>query len=167
MTPKTMRVAAELFECGANLSVLYDKALLTRSYEAARYWGTGLSTMQLEGRLLWAQLTLEDRQRVNYPGRDDADLINILQTVDDADIFVIFVEQNNGSVKVSWRARAGFDVSQIALQFGGGGHKPAAGAEIKGSIEDIIENVLVATRPLLNGHSTNTHYKNRKLPDQN
>jgi phosphoesterase RecJ-like protein len=123
--------------------------------------------MQLEGRLLWAQLTLEDRQRVNYPGRDDADLINILQTVDDADIFVIFVEQNNGSVKVSWRARAGFDVSQIALQFGGGGHKPAAGAEIKGSIEDIIENVLVATRPLLNGHSTNTHYKNRKLPDQN
>jgi len=157
MTPNTLRVAADLFESGANLSILYDKALLTRSYQAARYWGAGLTTLQLEGRLLWAQLTLEDRQNVNYPGRDDADLINILQTVDDADIFIIFVEQNNDSVKVSWRARAGFDVSQVALQFGVGGHKPAAGAEIKGSMEDIVKNVLNATRPLLNGHLSNTH----------
>lgn len=157
MSPQTLRVAAELFEAGADLPVLYDKALLTRSYEAARYWGTGLSTLQLEGRLLWTQLTLEDRQSVNYPGRDDADLINILQTVDDADVFVIFIEQSHDRVKVSWRARTGYDVSKIALQFGGGGHKPAAGAEIKGSMEDTINKVLTATRPLLNGHSNTTY----------
>ena len=155
MSPQTLRVAAELFEAGADLPVLYDKALLTRSYEAARYWGTGLSTLQLEGRLLLTQLTLEDRQSVNYPGRDDADLINILQTVDDADVFVIFIEQNNDRVKVSWRARTGFDVSKIALQFGGGGHKPAAGAEIQGSIDEVVVDVLTATRPILNGHHHN------------
>lgn len=152
MSPNTLRIAADLFEEGANLPVLYDKALLTRSYEAARYWGTGLSLLQLEDRLLWTQLTLENRQAVNYPGRDDADLINILQTVEDADIFVVFIEQSDDSVKVSWRARAGFDVSQIALKFGGGGHKPAAGAEIKGSINEVVNKVLNATRPLLNGH---------------
>ena len=152
MTPKTLRVAADLFETGADLTNLYDKALLTRSYKAARYWGTGLSSLQLEDRLLWTQLTLEDRQNANYPGRDDADLINIMQTVDDADVFIIFIEQNDGSVKVSWRARRGFDVSKIALQFGGGGHKPAAGAEIQGSIDTVIQDVLTATRPVLNGY---------------
>ena len=54
---------------------------------------------------------------------------------------------------MSWRARRGFDVSQVALQFGGGGHKPAAGAEIQGSIDAVINDVLAATRPLLNGHN--------------
>ncbi len=153
MRPNTLRVAADLFEVGADLTTLYDKALLTRSFKAARYWGTGLSSLQLEGRLLWTQLTLEDRLTADYPGRDDADLINILQTVDDADVFVIFIEQNNGTVKVSWRARRGFDVSQVALKFGGGGHKPAAGAEIHGSLDAVIEDVLAATRPILNGYN--------------
>jgi phosphoesterase RecJ-like protein len=149
LSPNTLRVAADLFEFGANLSQLYNKALLTRSYEAARYWGAGLSDLQLKDRLLWTQLTLEDRKSVNYPGRDDADLINIMQTIEDADIYVIFVEQNRDTVKVSWRARNGFDVSQIALQFGGGGHKPAAGAEIKGDLNEVVNKVLSATRPLL------------------
>jgi len=156
MSPNTLRVAADLFEAGADLPSLYDKAPLTRSYKAARYWGTGLSSLQLEDRLLWTQLTIEDRRTADYPGRDDADLINILQTVEDADVFVIFIEQNNGSVKVSWRARRGFDVSKIALLFGGGGHKPAAGAEIQGSLDAVVDDVLAATRPILNGYKHNS-----------
>jgi phosphoesterase RecJ-like protein len=155
LSPNTLRTAADLFEIGAELPYLYSKALHSRSFWAARYWGTGLAALQLEDRLLWTRLTLEDRQTANYPGGDDADLINILQTIDDADIFVIFVEQTNNRVKVSWRARPGFDVSQIALQFGGGGHKPAAGAEIQGSVDDVVERVLTATRSLLNGHHHN------------
>jgi len=152
LSPSTLRIAADLFESGADLPSLYTKALLTRSFRAARYWGTGLSALQLEDRLLWTRLTLEDRILADYPGRDDADLINILQTIEDADIFVIFIEQKNNSVKVSWRARFGFDVSKIALMFGGGGHKPAAGAEIQGSVDEVIAKVLTATRSLLNGH---------------
>jgi phosphoesterase RecJ-like protein len=148
-SPAVLRTAADLFERGADLPTLYAKALLTRSYEAVRYWGAGLSALKLEDRLLWTRLTLEDRRAVNYPGRDDADLVNILQTVEDADVFVIFIEQNDGTVKVSWRARPGFDVSQIALRFGGGGHKPAAGASIQGSLEEVIQKVLDATRPIL------------------
>ncbi len=148
-SPAVLRTAADLFEHGADLPTLYAKALLRRSYEAVRYWGAGLSALKLENRLLWTRLTLEDRRAVNYPGRDDADLVNILQTVEDADVFVVFIEQNDGTVKVSWRARPGFDVSQIALHFGGGGHKPAAGASIRGSLDVVIQKVLTATRPIL------------------
>jgi phosphoesterase RecJ-like protein len=153
VTPNTLRIAAELYEKGANLPNLYAKALLGRSYRAARYWGAGLSALRLDNRLLWTKLTLEDRIAVKYPGRDDADLINMLQSVEGADIFIIFVEQSEDKVKVSWRARKGFDVSTIATSFGGGGHAPAAGAEIKGKIDDVIENVLSETRTLLNTHS--------------
>ena len=148
-------MAADLYELGADLPKLYNKALHTRSFRAVRYWGAGLTTMQLEDRLLWTCLTLNDRKAADYPGKDDADLINVLQTVKDADIFVIFVEQKNDRVKVSWRARPGFDVSTIAVQFGGGGHKPAAGAEISGSVDSVIAKVLTETRSLLNGYPNN------------
>jgi phosphoesterase RecJ-like protein len=147
--PDTLRIAAGLMEYGANLPTLYRKAMLEKSIEAVKYWGQGLSRIQMADRLVWTSLTLEDRAVVDYPGRDDADLINVLARIKDADISIVFVEQKNGSVKVSWRSRPGFDVSSIATQFGGGGHKPAAGADIKGTLERVQAEVLEATRKSL------------------
>ena len=147
--PQTLRIAAELMEVGANLPNLYRKAMLEKSIEAVKYWGRGLSGIQMEDRLVWASLSLEDRIAADYPGRDDADLINVLARIKETDISVVFVEQKNGSVKVSWRSRPGFDVSVVATQFGGGGHKPAAGADIKGDLKRVQEEVLEATRKSL------------------
>jgi phosphoesterase RecJ-like protein len=151
MTPRALRVAADLMEAGGDLPALYHLGLLRRSYEAARYWGAGLSGLHREGRLVWTELTMADRQAAGYPGRDDADIINVLSSLDGIDIVVVFIEQPNGQVKVSWRSQPGFDVSQIALGFGGGGHKAAAGAEIEGSQEEVQAQVLEATRKLFTG----------------
>jgi len=154
MTPNALRVAADLVEIGdLDLPNLYRKALLNRSYIALRYWGSGLSKLKIEDGLVWTTLTLEERQEVSYPGRDDADLINVISTIEEAEIALIFIEQPNGNIKISWRAKPGFDVSRIALQFGGGGHKPAAGAEMEGPLEDVQAIVLEATRALLNSRS--------------
>lgn len=150
MTPRALRIAANLMEAGGNLPFLYHQALLKRSFEAARYWGAGLSGLHREGRLAWTSLTLADRRAVGYPGRDDADLNNILSTVEDVDVVVVFVEQGNGHIKVSWRSLPEYDVSQVALRFGGGGHTAAAGADVEGSLEEAQAKVLPATRALLN-----------------
>ncbi len=149
MSPQALRLAADLMERGADLSTLYFKALVERTYEALRYWGAGLSRLQREGALVWTALTLADRQAVGYPGNDDADLVNLLSAVQGAKIGVIFIEQPDGAVKVSWRARPGVDVSGVAVAFGGGGHAPAAGATIPGSLTEVQERVLAATRRLL------------------
>lgn len=147
--PQTLRVAANLMELGGNLPFLYQKALNNRSYEAIQYWNTGLATLEKDDRLVWASLTIEDRKTIGYPGRDDADLINVLASIEGFAIAMIFVEQPNETVKVSWRAQKGFDVSQIARSFGGGGHKPAAGAEIKGDLDFVKSEVLDLTRAYL------------------
>ncbi len=150
-SPKALRIAAEFQELGADLPFLYRKAMVEKSLEAVKYWGLGLSKINLEDRLVWTSLSLEDRKKADYTGRDDADLINLLASIKETDISLVFVEQTNGTVKVSWRARPGFDVSKTALEFGGGGHKPAAGAEIKGALERVQEEVIKATRQALNG----------------
>ena len=149
MTPRAMKTAALLMEEGADLPGLYQKGLLTRSYSAARYWGAGLSKLERDGRIIWATLSLEDRNAASYPGRDDADLINFLSTIDDIDVVVLFIEQHKGQVKVSWRATPAYDISQVAMQFGGGGHKAASGATIEGDLKEVQSKVISTTKVIL------------------
>jgi phosphoesterase RecJ-like protein len=149
VTPKVLHMVAQLIELGAPLAEIYERALNRRSVIAARYWGRGLSRLEQEDGLVWTSLTLEDRQRVGYSGKDDADLINLLTTIDGAEVTVIFVEQPKGAVKVSWRSRAGLNITPLAEVFGGGGHHQAAGAMIVGELEEVTKRVISATRGIL------------------
>lgn len=149
VTPHTLRLAANLMENGINLSDIYSRALVRRPVEAARYWGRGLTALNQEGRMVWTALTLNDRSEVGYPGNDDADLNNVISNLDGIDVSVLFVEQRAGHWKISWRAQQGIDVAALAQSFGGGGHPPAAGAELDGSFDEVTSKVLPATRALL------------------
>lgn len=150
MTPDALRCAAELMELGADLPDLYRRALIGRSFEAALIWGAGLSRLDRMDRIVWTSLTAEDRASAGYRGMDDAELVNVLSSIEDADVAIIFTEQKNGRTKVSWRAKPGYDVSKLALQFGGGGHPTAAGADVQGGIEEVQKRVLRATQEMLN-----------------
>jgi bifunctional oligoribonuclease and PAP phosphatase NrnA len=149
-TPHVLRQAADLLETGVDMSELYMRGLVRKSFNAARYWGAGLSSLQHLDGITWATLKLEDRQVSGYSTNDDADLINMLSAVDDSSVAIIFVEQHHGKVKISWRAqKPGLDVAAVAQQFGGGGHKAASGAELTGEMPEVQEKVLATTRQLL------------------
>lgn len=148
MTPQVLHTVARLMEAGADLPSLHKSALHKRSLITARLWGVGLSKLKQDGPIVWTSLTRQDRQIVGYPGRDDGDLINLVASIDEAAVAIIFVEQNNSTVKVSLRAQSNLDVSKVAQAFGGGGHKAAAGAQIEGSLEEVQEKVIQAARAL-------------------
>jgi len=152
MTSKAMRLAADLMDLGADLPLLYQRSLVERSYMATRFWEAGLRRMERQGGLVWSTLTVEDRNSIGYQGRDDADFINVLSSIEDADIALVFIEQPDGSIKVSWRAQPGYDVSQVALSFGGGGHPAASGAELCGEIDEVRNTVLEKTLGILNNN---------------
>jgi phosphoesterase RecJ-like protein len=145
--PSALRLCAMLMETGANMPDLYMRSLVYKSFPAARYWGAGLSSLEQENGIVWGTLTLEDRKRSGYSGNDDADLINLISAIDGNKVGMIFVEQSDKHVKISWRAlEEGIDVSPIAKQFGGGGHAAAAGADIPGTLEEVQPLVLRITR---------------------
>ena len=150
VTPEAMRQAALLMETGADMPELYMRGLIRRSYEATRYWGAGLSNLQRKDGMVWTRLTLSDRKTAGYSGNDDADLINAISAIDGYKVGMIFVEQADNHVKISWRAlAAGIDVSAIARQFGGGGHAAAAGADVAGTLEEVISRAIQSTREIL------------------
>lgn len=148
MTSEVLRIAADLMDAGANLPELYRVGFVQRSFDAVRYWGCGLTKIKRDDGIVWTTLTRDDRRKVGYPGKDDADLVNVLSSIEDAEIAITFIEQRD-SIKVSWRARPGLDVAGVALEFGGGGHKAASGADISGSLPEVEEKVLAATKEML------------------
>ena len=150
-TSESLRQAAVLMDAGVDMSEIYMRALVYKSYPAARYWGAGLSSLQSENGIVWGTLTLVDRKSAGYTGNDDADLINMISAIDGNKVGMIFVEQSNHTVKISWRAiDSGVDVSPIAKHFKGGGHAAAAGADIPGALGEIQAEVLKKTREMLN-----------------
>jgi bifunctional oligoribonuclease and PAP phosphatase NrnA len=150
VTPESLRQAATLMETGVDMPDLYMRGLVRRSFEAARYWGAGLSKLEQTDGMVLATLTVEDRKAARYSGNDDADLINIVSAIDGFKVGLIFVEQPKNRVKISWRALApGIDVSQVAQRFGGGGHAAAAGADVEGELEEIKKTVLKCCKDML------------------
>jgi bifunctional oligoribonuclease and PAP phosphatase NrnA len=150
ITPQALRQAAALMETGVDMSELYMRGLVRRSLPAARYWGAGLSRLESANGLVWSTLSLADRKASGYDGNDDADLINMISAIEDHKVGMIFVEQHDNRVKVSWRAlEQGVDVSPVARRFGGGGHAAAAGADIPGALSEIQPVVLETTKEML------------------
>jgi phosphoesterase RecJ-like protein len=147
---RSLRIAADLMDKGADITRLYNKALISKPFESINYWGFGLAKLQREDTLVWTSLSLEDRKNAGYRDEDDADLTNILSSIEDIDIAILFIEQNANHVKVSWRARPGLDVASIAASLGGGGHPPAAGADLEGTLPEVQEKILQLTREYLN-----------------
>ena len=150
VTPEALRQAATLMDTGVDMPDLYMRGLVRRSFESARYWGAGLSKLERKDGMVLCTLSTEDRRAAGYSGNDDADLINIISAIDGFKVGLIFVEQSKNRVKISWRALVpDIDVSQVAQQFGGGGHAAAAGADVEGALEEIKKTVLKRSKEML------------------
>lgn len=150
VTPEAMRQVAILMESGVDMPELYMRGLVRRSYAAAHYWGAGLASLERKDGIVFGTLTIPDRKAAGYSGSDDADLINVISSIDGFKVGMIFVEQPKNRVKISWRAlQPGIDVSSVAAHFGGGGHAAAAGADVEGSLEEIKKTVLQSTKEML------------------
>lgn len=162
VTPSFLELAAHLVTQGAQLSNIYEKSLTSRSFPASLLWGFALSRLQKKDRIAWTSITLEDRKQTGYPGKDDADLTNLLSSIENIRVSILFNEQNNRRIKVSWRSDSSIDVSIIASRFGGGGHPPASGAEISGTLDEVKAKVLEATRQVIKKHNSKGENLNGK-----
>ena len=92
--------------------------------------GMALARVQkeLDGRLIYTWIEQADFTSSGAIPSDSEDLINILLGVAGSEAALILVEQKSGGFKISFRSRCQLDCARVAEQFGGGGHKKAAGA---------------------------------------
>ncbi len=149
--PDTLRLAASLMEQGADLPEIYHKSLVNQSLQTSKLWGLALSKLKNENGLVWTNITIQDRVQSGYSGRDDAEITNFLTSVEGCRVTILFNEQSQEKVKVSWRSRNHLDVAKLAQHYGGGGHPNAAGAEIAKSLDKAESEILETTMKYMNG----------------
>jgi len=149
-TPDTLATAVELMRAGASVTEITRRALVLRSYDSLRLLGAGLAASQLEDRIAYASIPRKMRKALGIrEDRGDGNLVGTLITAMEADIAVVFVELADGNVDVSFRAQPGFDISQVALELGGGGHPAAAGCTMPGPLRDAVSQVLPKLRQVI------------------
>ncbi|MDZ4404036.1 bifunctional oligoribonuclease/PAP phosphatase NrnA [Prosthecobacter sp.] len=142
---RTHGIAAEMMEAGldtARLAQLVYQSYPLRRLEMMR---TMLNEMQFraDGRIVSWQLTQSFMDQIAMDPGDTEGLIDTLRMIDSVVSCVIFEDVPGGKVRVSARSKdARVDVSAICGQFGGGGHRMAAGARLRGPIGEAAEKFL-------------------------
>ncbi len=144
VTAQVMEGTLRLMNAGASLPYITQQSLNRRPTAAIFLWGAALALVQVEDGVIWTNIPLAMRRAAGYAGSGDAGLASFLVSSTDADIAAVFVECDDGRVEVGLRAVPGFDVAQVALQLGGGGHTLAAGCQISGPLEKAQARVLDA-----------------------
>ncbi|MGA2798974.1 MAG: DHH family phosphoesterase [Thermoguttaceae bacterium] len=144
----TFTLIARLVQAGANPDEIYKNLYENDSLARLRLIGRTLSRAQteLDGRLIHTYISSEDFCATGALPSDSEDIINLTLSVGGAQAAVIFVEQPKGGFKVSLRSRCQLDCAALAEQFGGGGHKKAAGLSIDGPLQSAQTKVLDAVR---------------------
>jgi len=153
VTPRTLRVAAELVAAGAPLADTARLLYRTKPNRQLKLFGLVLGRLSddLDGRLVWAAL-YEDDYRTTATGPEDTEGLSDLLSQSATGQLVIMFRQNGQRTKISVRTReGGYDATVLAARFGGGGHARAAGATLEVAIDEAIPQVLAAARAMLNG----------------
>jgi phosphoesterase RecJ-like protein len=144
----TYRAAGALVDAGARppqiWNSLYEQDTLAR-LKLMRCILARAET-DLDGRLIHTSVLQSDFKATGAIPSDTEDIINMTLNVGGTQMAVIMVEQAAGDFKVSFRSRSQVDCSKLAEQFGGGGHKAAAGAFVKGPFPEAQARILGAVR---------------------
>jgi phosphoesterase RecJ-like protein len=148
-TGTTLRSASELVDAGAVPSEIYAALYEQDSLARLKLRGRILSRTQteLDGRLAHTAALKEDFESTGALVSDTEDVINLTLAVAGTEVAVILVEQPGGGFKISFRSRTPrIDCNELARQFGGGGHKAAAGGFTNAAWPDAQTKVLDAVR---------------------
>jgi phosphoesterase RecJ-like protein len=147
-TSDTYRYVAELVDAGAVPAQIYRELYEQDTLGRVRLRGLILSRVvgELGGRLAHTYVRKDDFSAVGALPSDTEDVINAALAIAGTQFAVILVEQLRGGFKISFRSRCALDCSRLAEQFGGGGHRAAAGAFVPGSLEEAQARVLGLVR---------------------
>lgn len=145
-TSETYRVIAELVDIGANPSAIYGDLYERDTIGRVRLRGRILSRIEsvLEGQLVHTYVRKEDFAETGALPSDTEDAINLALAIAGTRLAIIMIEQLKGGYKFSFRSRCHVDCNELSRQFGGGGHKAAAGAFVEGEFLEVQQRVLQA-----------------------
>jgi len=155
-TPEVFEISAGLARLGIDPSKLYKAYFLNHTHQEMKFVGEVLSTIDVRfgGRVLYIDSSLDMQARNAVDAEAILNMTRWVQGLKGVDVTVYFREERLGLYKLSLRSVL-LDVNQIAVSFGGGGHKNASGCHLSGTLSDVKEQITEVLIPLLEGGAAN------------
>lgn len=157
VTPRTMKIASALMDAGADLSTVTMLALNLKPFSTIRLWQLGLNNLKMDSGLVWSSLSYKAQQAIDFNSPSSGGLVNMLANIEEAAMSAVLLEQSDGSVRVGFRCRPPYNVAEIALNLGGGGHPLAAGCSLDGPLAKAESLVVDMCRDAIAQHEGNSY----------
>ncbi len=148
---RALAAASELARLGARPNALFQMLYEKERHGRLKLLAAALDTLELraDGRLAIMRLPKNVFPRCAATPADTEDIVNEPLRIESVVVSVLFVEQEDGVVRINLRSKEPptpsdpeIDVAKVALRLGGGGHRRAAGARIPGALDEVYQHVI-------------------------
>jgi phosphoesterase RecJ-like protein len=152
-TVYTHQAVSELLKFGLDVPRIYKSVYENMPLTDARLLSMILPTLKCEedGKIAWFQIkrgALRDKKLCFDLGEH---ILGFARGIKGVEVVALFRENLGvkNEVKVNFRSQGGVDVNKIASTFGGGGHRTASGATIRGKIDSVRRKVIAKIKESL------------------
>ena len=144
ITPRTFDICRQTVEAGVNPAAMARRVFDSNSFGKLKLIGWLLNSMELTDDGQLAVLYMDDDMLAacGCTQNDTEGVINLPLTAREIHAVVFFKATSNADVRVSMRSKYDVDVRAVANEYGGGGHKNAAGFTVTGRLADVKPRIL-------------------------
>lgn len=141
---EALACAAELVDMGARPHDLAQEFLFMKGYDSLKLLGKALGSLELrcDGRLAVMVVTQSMLAESGGSMNDTEGFVDYPASIESIELCALFREIGEKEIRVSLRSRSEFDVSGLAEQYGGGGHRKAAGLTIHDDLQTAKSTII-------------------------
>ncbi|MNP25645.1 Bifunctional oligoribonuclease and PAP phosphatase NrnA [compost metagenome] len=139
-----LKIASEMLEYGVDGNYLADQLLEKLTFSHVMVLQKALAALDFseDKRIAWVSVSLQDVADSQAENADLEGLVNYPRNIEGVEVGLLFKQIDGEKWKVSFRSAGTVDVAAVAKHFGGGGHIRAAGCAVKGTLAQVVEQVL-------------------------
>jgi len=147
-TERTFKIASELVRTGVRPAKTAEAVFSSYQWTKIQLLSQVLSTAKRDetGHVAWMRQTLEMQELTKASDEDADGFVNYPLAVSGVEAVALFKESSPGVYRTSLRSKGDVNVAKIAEQFGGGGHRNAAGCTLNGEWDEIEGKVVPMLR---------------------
>lgn len=103
-----------------------------------------LNATKIEGKVIYTVFNKEQIKELGTTADELAGKVNQYGFADECPIWAMFVENENGTVRAEYRCELGYDVSEVAKMFNGGGHMQSSGGTLTSLalVDDVVKALM-------------------------
>lgn len=143
-TERTFKIASELVRTGVRPAKTAEAIFGSYQWPKIELLSQVLSTAKRDdtGHVAWMWQTLAMQEQTHAADEDADGFVNYPLAVGEVEATALFKETAPGIYRTSLRSKGDVNVAKIAEQFGGGGHRNAAGCTLKGTSSELEQKVV-------------------------